>query len=109
MDRNDIVIVGAARTAIGGFQGELKDKSAPELGAAAIAAALHRAGLPAAEGGEGFMGCVLPAGVGRGRPRARRASTLAGVPQAVGCTTINKMCGSGMKAMMLGHDLIAAG
>ncbi len=107
MDRNDIVIVGAARTAIGSFQGEFKDKSAPELGAAAIAAALLRARIPAAEVSEVFMGCVLPAGLGQAP--ARQASILAGVPQAVGCTTINKMCGSGMKAMMLAHDLIAAG
>jgi acetyl-CoA C-acetyltransferase len=107
MDRNGIVIVGAARTAIGGFQGELKDKSAPELGAAAIAGALSRAGLAAAEVGEVYMGCVLPAGLGQAP--ARQASIFAGLPQSVPCTTINKMCGSGMKAMMLGHDLLAAG
>ncbi|MHA1152937.1 MAG: acetyl-CoA C-acyltransferase [Alphaproteobacteria bacterium] len=102
-----IVIVGLARTAVGGFQGELSPLAAPALGAAAIGAALARAGVAAGDVDEVIMGCVLPAGMGQAP--ARQASFGAGVPEAVGCTTINKMCGSGMKAVMLGHDLIAAG
>ena len=102
-----VVIVAAARTPMGGFQGDLKDVRAPELGAAAIAAALERAQLPAGDVEEVIMGCVLPAG--QGQAPARQASLGAGVPLGVGCTTVNKMCGSGMKAAMLAHDLIAAG
>ncbi|MFQ5784097.1 MAG: acetyl-CoA C-acyltransferase [Alphaproteobacteria bacterium] len=102
-----IVIVGAARTPMGGFQGALKDATAPELGAAAIKAALDRANLPPEDVGEVVMGCVLPAGLGQAP--ARQASFGAGVPHAVGCTTVNKMCGSGMKAAMLAHDALAAG
>jgi acetyl-CoA C-acetyltransferase len=102
-----IVIVGAARTPIGGFQGELKSKTAPELGAAAIKAALARAGLAGDAADEVFMGCVLPAGVGQAP--ARQAALGAGLPESIGCTTVNKVCGSGMKAAMLGHDLIRAG
>ena len=102
-----IVIVGLARTAVGGFQGELAPLAAPALGAAAIGAALQRAGLAPDQVDEVIMGCVLPAGMGQAP--ARQASFGAGVPDSVGCTTINKMCGSGMKAVMLGHDLIAAG
>ncbi|RMD63522.1 MAG: acetyl-CoA C-acetyltransferase, partial [Alphaproteobacteria bacterium] len=102
-----IVIAGMARTPMGGFQGELAPLAAPQLGAVAIAAALERAGVPAAEVGEVVMGCVLPAG--QGQAPARQASFGAGVPESVGCTTINKMCGSGMKAAMFGHDLLAVG
>jgi acetyl-CoA C-acetyltransferase len=101
-----IVIVGAARTPMGSFQGELTDVTAPELGATAIAAALERAGVKPEEVDEVIMGCVLPAGLGQAP--ARQASLGAGIPQDVGCTTVNKMCGSGMKAAMLAHDLIAA-
>ncbi len=102
-----IVIAGMARTAMGGFQGELAPLTAPQLGAAAIRAALVRAGVAAEDLDEVIMGCVLAAG--QGQAPARQASFGAGVPDSVGCTTINKMCGSGMKAAMLAHDLIAAG
>jgi len=102
-----VVIVAAARTPMGGFQGDLKDVRAPDLGAAAIGAAIERAQLPVEDVEELIMGCVLPAG--QGQAPARQASLGAGVPLGVGCTTINKMCGSGMKAAMLAHDLVAAG
>ena len=102
-----IVIVGAARTPMGGFLGDFKDAPAADLGARAIAAALERAGLSGADVEEVVMGCVLPAG--QGQAPARQASLKAGVPNSVGATTINKMCGSGMKAAMFAHDLIAAG
>jgi len=102
-----IVIVGARRTPMGGFQGELAPATAPELGARAIAAALEDAGVAADDIEEVIMGCVLPAGLGQAP--ARQASLGAGIPLAAGCTTVNKMCGSGMKAAMLAHDLIAAG
>ncbi|MFO0998314.1 MAG: acetyl-CoA C-acyltransferase [Alphaproteobacteria bacterium] len=107
MTADPIVIVGAARTPMGGFQGELKDSNAPALGSVAIRAALERAGLKPADIDEVIMGCVLPAG--QGQAPARQASRGAGLPDSIGCTTINKMCGSGMKAAMLAHDLIAAG
>uniref|UniRef100_A0A7C1NWW0 Beta-ketothiolase n=1 Tax=Agrobacterium albertimagni TaxID=147266 RepID=A0A7C1NWW0_9HYPH len=102
-----IVIVGSARTPIGGFQGELQGMTAPELGVAAIRAALDRSGLPAEAVEEILFGCVLPAG--QGQAPARQAAIGAGLPVSAGATTINKMCGSGMKATMLAHDLIAAG
>ncbi|EME68027.1 Acetyl-CoA acetyltransferase [Paramagnetospirillum caucaseum] len=102
-----IVIVGAARTPMGGFQGELAGLAAPELGATAIRAAVERSGLAADQVDEVFMGCVLPAGVGQAP--ARQASLGAGIPQAACCTTISKVCGSGMKAAMLAHDLLVAG
>jgi len=102
-----IVIVSAARTPMGGLQGELKQFAAPELGAAAIRAAVERAGIKPEQVDEVIMGCVLPAG--QGQAPARQASLGAGLPLATGCTTINKMCGSGMKAAMLAHDLLAAG
>src|SRR3954447_10513654 len=102
-----IVIVGSARTPMGGFQGDFRDVKAPELGAAAIEAAVERAGLAGDDVQEVIMGCVLPAG--QGQAPARQASLGAGIPESVGCTTINKMCGSGMKAVMLAHDLISAG
>ena len=105
--QDQIVIVGAARTAIGGFQGEFKNAAAPELGAAAIRAAMARGGIEAEAVEEVLFGCVLPAG--QGQAPARQAAIGAGIPYATGATTINKMCGSGMKAVMLAHDLIAAG
>jgi len=107
MDSSDIVIVGAARTPMGGFQGILKDKTAPQLGAAAIAAALERAGIAAEDVDEVMMGCVLPAGLGQAP--ARQAAKGAGLPDAVPCATLNKVCGSGMKAAMLAADMIRAG
>jgi acetyl-CoA C-acetyltransferase len=105
--QDPIVIVGAARTPMGGFQGDLKEATAPELGSAAIREALSRAGVSGEDVGEVIFGNVLPAGLGQAP--ARQASLGAGVPQAAGCTTINKMCGSGMKATMLAHDLLIAG
>jgi acetyl-CoA C-acetyltransferase len=102
-----VVIVSAARTPMGGFQGELKDFTAPELGAVAVRAAVERAGIAAADVDEVVMGCVLPAG--QGQAPARQASLGAGLPLSTGCTTINKMCGSGMKAAMFAHDLLLAG
>jgi acetyl-CoA C-acetyltransferase len=102
-----IVIVGAARTPMGAFQGDLKAATAPELGAVAIRAALARAGVAAEAVQEVLMGCVLPAGLGQAP--ARQAALGAGLPLTTACTTVNKMCGSGMKAMMLAHDTLAAG
>ena len=102
-----IVIVGAARTPMGGFLGDFKDVAAPKLGATAIRAALSRAGLNGEDVDEALMGCVLPAGLGQAP--ARQAALGAGLPIGVGATTVNKMCGSGMKAAMLAHDLIRAG
>jgi len=107
MLNDPIVIVSAARTPMGAFQGELKSFAAPELGAAAIRAAVERAKIKPEEVQEVIMGCVLPAG--QGQAPARQASLGAGLPLAAGCTTVNKMCGSGMKAAMLSHDLLAAG
>ena len=103
----NIVITGIARTPMGGFQGALSDATAVQLGAAAIAAALTRSGLQGDAIDEVLMGCVLPAGLGQAP--ARQAALGAGLPLSVGCTTINKMCGSGMKATMLAHDLLKAG
>jgi acetyl-CoA C-acetyltransferase len=105
MHPDPIVIVSAARTPMGAFQGELKSFAAPELGAAAIRAALERAKIHAEEVQEVIMGCVLAAGLGQAP--ARQASLGAGLPLAAGCTTVNKMCGSGMKAAMFAHDLLA--
>ncbi|MGR9481072.1 acetyl-CoA C-acyltransferase [Rhizobium leguminosarum] len=102
-----IVIVGAARTPIGGFQGELKEATAPELGATAIRAALQRSRIAAEAIEEVVFGCVLPAG--QGQAPARQAAIHAGLPFATAASTVNKMCGSGMKAVMMAHDLIAAG
>jgi acetyl-CoA C-acetyltransferase len=107
VNSDPIVIVGSVRTPMGGFQGDLSALTAPELGAASIRAAVERAGLKPEDVQEVIMGCVLPAG--QGQAPARQASLGAGIPQDTGCTTINKMCGSGMKAAMLAHDLIAAG
>ncbi len=107
MAQDPIVIVAAARTPMGGFQGELKGFAAPELGAAAIRAAVERAKVKPEDVQEVIMGCVLPAG--QGQAPARQASLGAGLPLAAGCTTVNKMCGSGMKAAMLAADLLSAG
>jgi acetyl-CoA C-acetyltransferase len=107
MAADPIVVVSAVRTPMGAFMGELKSLAAPELGAAAIRAAVGRAGLEPAAIQEVIMGNVLPAGVGQAP--ARQAALGAGLPPATGCMTINKVCGSGMKAAMLGHDLIALG
>jgi acetyl-CoA C-acetyltransferase len=104
MTNDPIVIVSAARTPMGAFQGELKGFAAPELGAAAIRAAVERGGLAPQDVQEVIMGCVLPAG--QGQAPARQASLGAGLPLATGCTTVNKMCGSGMKAAMLAHDAL---
>ncbi|KVO91258.1 acetyl-CoA acetyltransferase [Burkholderia ubonensis] len=102
-----IVIVGAARTPMGGFQGDLAAATASELGAVAIRAALERAGVPAGQVDEIVFGCVLPAG--QGQAPARQAALKAGLPLAAGATTVNKMCGSGMRAAMFAHDMLAAG
>ncbi|MDI4667063.1 acetyl-CoA C-acetyltransferase [Xanthobacter autotrophicus] len=102
-----IVIVGAARTPMGGFQGDFKDVAAPILGATAIGAALARAGLAPEAVDEVVFGCVLPAG--QGQAPARQAALGAGLPLSTGATTVNKMCGSGMKAAMFAHDLLLAG
>ncbi|MCP5416859.1 MAG: acetyl-CoA C-acyltransferase [Chromatiaceae bacterium] len=102
-----IVILSAMRTPMGGFQGALAPQSAPELGAVAIRAAVIAAGIAADDVQEVFMGNVLPAGLGQAP--ARQASLAAGLPLAAGCTTISKVCGSGMKATMLAHDLLLAG
>ncbi|CAK0752915.1 Acetyl-CoA acetyltransferase [Azospirillaceae bacterium] len=107
MKHDPIVIVGAARTPLGGFQGDFSSLSAPELGAAAIRAAISRGGVQPSAVGEVIMGCVLQAGLGQAP--ARQASLGAGVPESVGCSTISKVCGSGMKAVMLAHDMILAG
>jgi acetyl-CoA C-acetyltransferase len=103
----DIVIVGAKRTAIGSFLGQFTGTPTTALGTAAIAAALAQSGVASDSVDEVIMGCVLPAGLGQAP--ARQASRGAGIPDAAGCTTINKVCGSGMKALMLAHDLVKAG
>ena len=107
MEKDPVVIVSAARTPMGAFQGELKGFAAPELGAAAIRAAVERAKIKAEDVQEVIMGCVLPAG--QGQAPARQASLGAGLPLGTGCTTINKMCGSGMKAAMFANDLLLSG
>jgi acetyl-CoA C-acetyltransferase len=107
MDQDPIAIVAARRTPMGSFQGELGTVSAPELSATANRAALSDSGLDAAAIDEVLLGCVLPAGLGQAP--ARQAALSAGLPIGVPCTTINKVCGSGMKAALLGHDLIKAG
>jgi len=102
-----VVIVGAKRTALGALLGQFTGVPAPVLGAVAMKAALEQSGVAADDVSEVIMGCVLPAGLGQAP--ARQASIAAGIPLAAGATTINKVCGSGMKAVMLGHDLIKAG
>src|SRR5262249_32318899 len=103
----EVVIVGAARTPIGSFLGELSSVTAPKLGSIAIQAALERAGIPADSVGEVYMGCVLPAGVGQAP--ARQAALGAGLPRSVTCTTVNKVRGSGLKAAILGAQAILSG
>ncbi|MEC8664139.1 MAG: acetyl-CoA C-acyltransferase [Pseudomonadota bacterium] len=105
--KDPIVIVGMARTPMGGFQGDLSPLTAPQLGAPAIYAAVDRAGLAEEDIDDVIMGCVLPAG--QGQAPARQAALGAGLSDNTGCTTINKMCGSGLKAVMMAHDAILAG
>ncbi len=105
--QDSIVIVSGARTPMGGMMGSLSSLTAPQLGGVAIAEAIQRAGIQPADVQEVIMGCVLPAGVKQGP--ARQAMMNAGIPVETGATTINKLCGSGMKAVMLAHDLIKAG
>ncbi|SIT04520.1 thiolase family protein [Neptunomonas antarctica] len=107
MIQDSVVIVSAARTPMGGMMGALSEVRAPDLCATAIKAAVERAGIKGADIDEVIMGCVLPAGLGQAP--ARQASRGAGIPDAAGATTVNKMCGSGMKAVMLAHDQIMAG
>jgi len=107
-ERSDpIVIAASVRTPLGRFQGELSPIVAPRLGSTVIKTAVERAGLAPERIDEVLMGCVLPAG--QGQAPARQAARGAGLPDAIGATTVNKVCGSGMKAVMLGHDLITAG
>jgi acetyl-CoA C-acetyltransferase len=106
-EHDPIIIVGSSRTPMGGFQGDFKDVAAAELGSSAIKAAVQRAKLADDDIDEVIFGCVLPAG--QGQAPARQAALGAGLPKSVTCTTINKMCGSGMKAVMLAHDLISVG
>jgi acetyl-CoA C-acetyltransferase len=107
MSKRDVVIVGAARTPIGAFQGALASVVAPKLGATAIKAALERAGVAPEKVDEVYMGCVLSAGVGQAP--ARQAALFAGLPNTVPCTTVNKVCGSGLKSVMLGAQSILTG
>jgi acetyl-CoA C-acetyltransferase len=107
MSDNSVVIAGSARTPMGGLMGSLSSVRSPELGAVSIKAAIERAGLKPADVQEVVMGCVLPAGLGQAP--ARQASRSAGIPDSSGCTTINKMCGSGMQALIMAHDQIKAG
>lgn len=102
-----VVIVGAKRTALGALLGQFTGVPAPTLGAVAMKAAIEQSGVAQTEISEVIMGCVLPAGLGQAP--ARQAAIAAGIPLSAGATTINKVCGSGMKAVMLGHDLIKAG
>ena len=107
MLNDPIVIVGAARTPMGGFQGDFASLAASDLGAVAIRAAVERAGVAPGDVDKAIMGCVLPAG--QGQAPARQAALKAGLPQSVPCTTVNKMCGSAMEAAILAHDMLAAG
>lgn len=105
--QDPVVIVSAARTPLGGFQGELSSLRAPQLGAIAIRAAVERAGVAAEAVDEAILGCVLPAGLGQAP--ARQAALGAGLPLATTCSTVGKVCGSGMKALLIGHDQLRAG
>ncbi len=107
MNNDPIVIAGFARTPMGGFQGALGAVSATSLGATAVRAAVERAGVKGDDIDQIVMGCVLPAGLGQAP--ARQAALGAGLPQSVEATTINKMCGSGMQAAIMAHDMLAAG
>ena len=106
-EKDPVVIVSAARTPMGGFQGSLSGKSGPELGAIAVRGAVERAGLTPTAVDEVLMGCVLSAGLGQAP--ARQAALGAGLDKGTPCTTVNKMCGSGMKAVMMAHDAILGG
>jgi acetyl-CoA C-acetyltransferase len=105
-NKDPVVIVGSARTPMGSFQGSLTAVDAPTLGSVAIRAAVERAGIPFENIQEVLFGCVLPAGLGQAP--ARQAAIKAGLPTATACTTVNKMCGSGMKAIMQAHDALRA-
>jgi acetyl-CoA C-acetyltransferase len=107
MSKDPVVIASVARTPIGSFQGDLSSCTAPQLGAVAVKAAIQRAGVSADEVQELILGCVLSAGLGQAP--ARQAAIGAGLPLSVVCSTVNKVCGSGMKAAMLAHDLLMAG
>lgn len=107
MSKDPVVIVSVARTPIGSFQGSLSGCTAPQLGAVAVKAAIQRAGVSAEQVQELILGCVLPAGLGQAP--ARQAAIGAGLPLSVVCSIVNKVCGSGMKAAMLAHDLLMAG
>ena len=107
MNDNTVVITGAARTAMGGMNGALAGVSAVQLGTEAIRAAIARSGFGPGDIDEVIMGCVLPAGLRQGP--ARQAALGAGVPTSVGCTTVNKLCGSGMQAVIFAHDQLRAG
>lgn len=107
MNSNDVVIAGSARTPMGGMMGDLSSVRSPELGAISIKAAIERSGLQPADIQEVIMGCVLPGGLGQAP--ARQASRASGIPDSSGCTTVNKMCGSGMQAVIMAHDQIKAG
>jgi len=107
LDKDPVVVVGAARTPMGSFQGDLRTVDAPTLGAVAVRAAIERAGVAPADVQEVLLGCVLSAGLGQAP--ARQAAIGAGLSTATACTTVNKMCGSGMKAMMLARDALIAG
>src|SRR5947209_16503324 len=107
MSHDPVVIVSAARTAIGAFQGNFSSLTAASLGVAAIAAAVGRAGVATNQIEEVLIGCVLQAG--QGQAPARQAALQAGLPPSAGCTTIHKVCGSGMKAITLGSDGLLAG
>ncbi|MEL1087019.1 MULTISPECIES: acetyl-CoA C-acyltransferase [Pseudomonas] len=107
MSNDPIVIVSAVRTPMGGFQGELKSLTAPQLGAAAIKAAVERAGVASDAVDEVLFGCVLPAGLGQAP--ARQAALGAGLDKSTRCTTVNKMCGSGMQTTIMAHDMLLAG
>src|SRR6516225_5735571 len=105
--QDPIVIVSVARTPMAAFQGDFSSLTAPQLGAVAIKAAVERAGVKPELIDEAIMGCVLPAG--QGQAPARQAALGAGLPLSTGCTTINKMCGSGMRAAMFAHDMLLSG
>ena len=107
MKSDSIIIAAARRTPLGAFQGALSEVPAPELAATAIRASIDDSGISAQDIDEVLLGCVLPAGLGQAP--ARQAALAAGIPQGTGCTTVNKVCGSGMKTTMFGHDIIKAG
>ena len=107
MNSNDVVIAGSARTPMGGMMGDLSSVRSPDLGAISIKAAIERSGRQPADIQEVIMGCVLPGGLGQAP--ARQASRASGIPDSSGCTTVNKMCGSGMQAVIMAHDQIKAG